>query len=85
MLLQQFAQQPLVGPLVTALDQNIENDAGLVDGSPQPMLHTRDLERELANCWPNLRAHWRTVSWLTMMPRAANNSSTMRNPSGKRK
>jgi len=35
--------------------------------------------------WPNLRAHCRTVSWLTMMPRAASNSSTMRSPSGKRK
>ena len=31
----------------------------------------------LANGWPNLRAHCRTVSWLTMMPRAASNSSTM--------
>ncbi len=39
----------------------------------------------LANCWPNLRAHCRTVLWLTMMPRAASNSSTMRSPSGKRK
>src|SRR5262249_35511077 len=39
----------------------------------------------LANGWPNLRAHCRTVSWLTMMPRAASNSSTMRSPSGKRK
>jgi len=34
---------------------------------------------------PNFRAHWRTVSWLTMMPRAANNSSTIRRLSGKRK
>src|SRR4051794_19721500 len=25
----------------------------------------------LVNAWPNLRAHWRTVSWLTSMPRAA--------------
>jgi hypothetical protein len=32
-----------------------------------------------------LSAHCRTVSWLTMMPRAASNSSTMRRPSGKRK
>src|SRR5215471_16586205 len=39
----------------------------------------------LANGWPNLPAHCRTVSWLTMMPRAASNSSTMRSPSGKRK
>src|SRR5262249_1343823 len=39
----------------------------------------------LANCWPNLRAHCRTGSWLTMMPRAASNSSTIRSPSGNRK
>jgi hypothetical protein len=38
----------------------------------------------LANGWPNLSGDCRTVSWLTMMPRAANNSSTMRRPSGKR-
>src|SRR4051794_9360899 len=25
----------------------------------------------LAKSWPNLRAHWRTVSWLTSMPREA--------------
>ena len=39
----------------------------------------------LANAWPNLSAHCRTVSWLTTMPRAASISSTMRSPSGKRK
>ena len=39
----------------------------------------------LAKAWPNLRAHWRTVSWLTSMPRAASISSTMRRLSGKRK
>jgi MFS family permease len=39
----------------------------------------------LANGWPNFRAHYRTVSWLTMMPRAASNSSTIRSPSGNRK
>src|SRR3954454_13415513 len=32
----------------------------------------------LAKSWPNLRAHCRTLSWLTMMPRAASISSTMR-------
>ena len=31
----------------------------------------------LAKCWPKLRAYCRTVWWLTMMPRAASNSSTM--------
>src|SRR4051812_23395539 len=39
----------------------------------------------LAKPWPNLRAHCRTVSWLTSMPRAASISSTMRRLSGKRK
>src|SRR3954465_15134536 len=39
----------------------------------------------LAKPWPNLRPHWRTVSWLTVMPRAARSSSTMRRLSGKRK
>src|SRR4051794_33883265 len=38
-----------------------------------------------AKPWPNLRAHWRTVSWLTVMPRAASSSSTIRRASGKRK
>ena len=101
--LQQFAQQPLGRLLVaSALDQDVEHDTGLVDGSPKPMLYpgilsttssrchlspTRGRRRRiwLANGWPNLRAHCRTVSWLTMMPRAASNSSTMRSPSGKRK
>ncbi len=39
----------------------------------------------LANACPNFSAHWRMVSWLTMMPRAASSSSTMRKLSGKRK
>src|SRR3954449_10751059 len=39
----------------------------------------------LAKAWPNLRAHCRTVSWLTSMPRAASISSTMRRLRGKRK
>jgi len=38
-----------------------------------------------AKFWPNFSAHWRTVSWLTTIPRAASNSSTMRRLSGKRK
>jgi hypothetical protein len=38
------AAWPLVAP---ALDQNIENGAGLVHGSPQPMLHPGNLERDL--------------------------------------
>ena len=84
-----------------ALDQNVEDDAGLVYGSPQPMLHPGNFERDLikmpfvANPGKAATdlvgemltelAHCRTVSWVTMMPRAASNSSTMRSPSGKRK
>jgi len=34
---------------------------------------------------PNFRPHWRIVSSLTEMPRAANISSTIRRLSGKRK
>ena len=38
--LQQLAQQALGGLLVPpALDQDVENDASLVDGASQPMLH----------------------------------------------
>jgi hypothetical protein len=48
LLLQQLAQQPLGRSLVaSALDQNIENDPGLVHRSPQPVLHTGDLEFDL--------------------------------------
>src|SRR3954469_2772913 len=39
----------------------------------------------LAKPWPNLRAHCRTVSWLTSIPRAASISLTMRRLSRKRK
>src|SRR5215207_6208754 len=101
--LQQLPEQALGGPLVApALDENVEHDPILVDGSPEPMLrpliirHTSSrchlspgpgsLRRIwLANAWPNLRAHWRTVSWLTTMPRAASISSTVRRLRGKRK
>src|SRR3984893_8275584 len=48
LLLQQLAQQALGSLFVaSALDQDIEHDAGLVHGSPQPMLHTGNLERDL--------------------------------------
>ena len=48
LLLQQLAQQPLGRLLVApALDQDIEHDAGLVNGSPQPMLHPGNSERDL--------------------------------------
>jgi hypothetical protein len=69
-------------------------------GSPQPVLHTGDLEHDLiqmpfvahprkaatdlvGELLAELARQCRTVSWLTMMPRAASNSSTMRRPSGK--
>ena len=46
--LQQLAQQSLGCLLVaSALDQDIEHDAGLVHRSPQPMLHPGDLEYDL--------------------------------------
>ena len=45
LLLQQLAQQPLGRVLVaSALDQSIENNPGLVQRSPQPVLHTGDLK-----------------------------------------
>ena len=48
LLFQQLAQEPLGNLLVaSALDQNVEHDAGLVYGSPQPMLHPGDLEYDL--------------------------------------
>src|SRR3954462_4869458 len=43
--LQQLAQQPLGGALITpALDQHIEYDAVLVDRAPQPMLYPGDFD-----------------------------------------
>src|SRR6266478_8976233 len=48
LLLQQLAQHPLGSLRVaSALDQDIEHDAGLVHRSPQPMLHPGDLEHDL--------------------------------------
>jgi hypothetical protein len=43
--------------VASALHQDIENDAGLVHGSPQPVPHTADLERKLTQMpfVPNLR------------------------------
>jgi signal transduction histidine kinase len=40
---------------------------------------------EVARPWPTFSARWRTVSWLTMMPRAASSSSIMRKLGGQRK
>ena len=48
LLLQQLPEQPLGSLLVAAaLDQDIEHDAGLVHGSPQPMLHPGNFEYDL--------------------------------------
>ena len=46
--LQQLAQQPLGRLLVAAaLDQDVEHDAGLVHGSPKPMLYPGNFEHDL--------------------------------------
>ena len=46
--LQELAQQAFCGPLVApALDQNVEHDARLINGSPQPVRHAGDLEHDL--------------------------------------
>ena len=48
--LQQLAQEPLGGLLVaSALDQDVEHDAGLVHGSPKPMLYPGNFEHDLAS------------------------------------
>ena len=48
LLLQQLAEQPFGRALVaSALDQDIENDTGLVHSSPQPMLHPGNFEHDL--------------------------------------
>jgi hypothetical protein len=45
---QQLAQQPLGRLLVApALDQDVEHDAGLVHGSPKPMLYPGNFEHDL--------------------------------------
>ena len=46
--LQKLAQQPLGCLLVaSALDQDVEDDTGLVHGSPKPMLSPRNFEHDL--------------------------------------
>src|SRR5437667_4008365 len=48
LLLEEFAEQAFGGPLVTpALDQNIENEAVLVDGTPEPMFLPGDADDDL--------------------------------------
>ncbi|MHC2627320.1 hypothetical protein ACVIW2_009407 [Bradyrhizobium huanghuaihaiense] len=74
-------QEPLHEPLrsarvSSALDQDVENEAILVDSAPEPMLFARDRDNDLVqmpfvaasgsalaeNALPNFRPHWRTVS-----------------------
>ena len=58
--LQQFAQQPLGRLLVaSALDQDVEHDTGLVDGSPKPMLYPGNFEHEASGSghWDLLPTH----------------------------
>jgi hypothetical protein len=48
LLLKEFAEQAFGGPLVApALDENIENEAVLVDGTPEPMLLPGDADDDL--------------------------------------
>src|SRR5690242_20642386 len=48
LLLEELAQQPFGGLLVApALDENIENQAVLVDGTPQPILFPGDADADL--------------------------------------
>src|ERR1700758_3299335 len=48
LLLEELAQEAFVGLLVApALDENIENEAVLVDGTPQPMLLPGDADDNL--------------------------------------
>jgi len=93
-LLEELSEQALGGLLVApALNQDIENEAMLVDGTSEPMLFPGDADDDLiqvpfvatANSRPNLRPHCRIVSWVTQMPRAASISSTMRRLNGNRK
>jgi hypothetical protein len=48
LLLDELAEQALGGLLVApAVDENIENEAGLVDGTPEPMLLPGETDDEL--------------------------------------
>jgi hypothetical protein len=74
------------------LRQNVEDDAGLVDGAPQPVIYTGDLQRHLIEMpfVANLRQATTDLvgEWLaefayplphrSWLTMAASNSSTMR-------
>jgi hypothetical protein len=85
----------------STLDQDVENEAILIDGALQPVLLARDRDGDLIHMQfvaANRRAladligelakihpHWRTVSCVTQIPRAASISWTMRRLKGNRK
>ena len=102
LLLEELSEQAFGGLLVApALDEDIENKAVLVDGTPQPMLLPGDADdnlievsfvatarrrrMRLANSRPNLRLHCQIVLCVIEMPRAASISSTMRRLNGNRR
>jgi hypothetical protein len=86
--LEEFAEQAFGGPLVAAaLDENIENKAVLVDGTPEPMLLPGEADDDLIEVpfvatrrsptdpvgeFPaEFEAHCQIVSCVTEMPRPA--------------
>ena len=86
----------------STLDQDVENEAILIDRAPQPvrlasnrdddLIHMpfvaasrRALADLIGERLPNFFPHWRTVSYVTQIPRAASISSTMRRLKGNRK
>src|SRR3984893_16027658 len=102
LLLEEFAEQALGSLFVTpALHQNIENEAVLVDGAPEPVPLPGDADDNLIKV-PFVATARRSptdavgefpaefeapwpVSCVTEMPRAASISSTMRRLNGNRK
>src|SRR5205823_5748506 len=95
LLLEELAEQAFGGLLVTpALDENIENEPVLVDGTPDPMLLPGDADddlievplvatarRALTNAVGEFPAEFKAPlpdRLVTEMPRAASISSTMR-------
>src|SRR4051812_39497587 len=101
LLFQQLAEQALGGLFVPpALDENVEHEAILVDGPPEPVLRSADHQAHFVEV-PLVSRVWQLAAdlvgevlaelapplahGLTAMPRAASISSTMRRLSGNRK
>ena len=58
--LQELAKQPLGGFRITpALNQNVEHDAVLIDGAPQPVRRPGDLDDDLSRCHLSPARGWR--------------------------